>query len=107
MKKDQQVDGLPEPLKAGIEALSGMNLDHVRVHYGSARPAGLQALAYTQGTDIHLGPGQERHLPHEAWHVVQQAQGRVSPTQRTHIGLSTDEAALKLERELLAKRTPL
>ena len=51
MKKDQQVDGLPEPLKAGIEALSGMNLDHVRVHYGSARPAGLQALAYTQGTD--------------------------------------------------------
>ena len=26
--------------------------------------------------DIHLGPGQEKHLPHEAWHVVQQKQGQ-------------------------------
>jgi hypothetical protein len=25
-------------------------------------------------------PGQEQHLPHEAWHVVQQKQGRVKPT---------------------------
>jgi hypothetical protein len=33
-----------------------------------------------RGTDIHLGPGQEKHLPHEAWHVVQQKQGRVKPT---------------------------
>lgn len=107
MEKDQLVDGLPEPLKAGIEVLSGMNLDHVRVHYGTARPAALQAHAYAQGSDIHLGPGQQRQLPHEAWHVVQQAQGRVSPTQRTHIGLSTDAGALALERELLAKRTPL
>jgi hypothetical protein len=29
---------------------------------------------------IHLAPGQEEHLPHEAWHVVQQTQGRVKPT---------------------------
>ena len=29
------------------------------------------ALAYAQGSDIHLAPGQEQHLPHEAWHVVQ------------------------------------
>ncbi|MEM7041075.1 MAG: DUF4157 domain-containing protein [Bacteroidota bacterium] len=36
-----------------------------------------QAHAYDQGTDIHIGPGQEKHLPHEAWHVVQQKQGRV------------------------------
>ncbi|HAP61901.1 MAG TPA: hypothetical protein DCR93_21180, partial [Cytophagales bacterium] len=32
------------------------------------------------GTDIHLAPGQQKHLPHEAWHVVQQKQGRVKPT---------------------------
>lgn len=50
------------------------------MHYNSSRPAQLQALAYAQGSDIHLGPGQERHLPHEAWHGVQQAQGRVQPT---------------------------
>lgn len=70
--------GLPGDLKAGLEALSGMNLDHVTVHYNSAGAA-LNAHAYAQGTQIHLGPGQAHHLPHEAWHVVQQAQGRVQP----------------------------
>lgn len=72
--------GLPAQLKAGVESLSGMRMDHVNVHYNSAQPAQLQAHAYAQGSDIHLAPGQEQHLPHEAWHVVQQAQGRVKPT---------------------------
>jgi hypothetical protein len=27
-----------------------------------------------------VSPGQGSHLPHEAWHVVQQRQGRVQPT---------------------------
>ncbi|PTS87753.1 hypothetical protein DBR17_05420, partial [Sphingomonas sp. HMWF008] len=63
--------GLPDGLKAGLEGLSGLSMDAVRVHYGSARPAQIAALAYADGTDIHLAPGQERHLPHEAWHVVQ------------------------------------
>ena len=99
--------GLPEQLKSGIESLSGMSLDNVKVHYNSSKPAQLNAHAYTQGTEIHLAPGQERHLAHEAWHVVQQAQGRVSPTGRSHIGLNQDADAMKTERELLAKRTPL
>ena len=98
--------GLPDPLRAGIERLSGASLDDVRVHYRSPRPAALQAHAYAQGTDIHIAPGQERHLPHEAWHVVQQRQGRVSPTVRSHIGLSSDERSLAVERDLLARRTP-
>ncbi|MCB9230021.1 MAG: DUF4157 domain-containing protein [Bacteroidia bacterium] len=72
--------GLPDSLKSGIENLSGMSLDDVKVHRNSDKPAQLQAHAYAQGTDIHLGPGQEKHLPHEAWHVVQQKQGRVRPT---------------------------
>ncbi len=72
--------GLPDNLKAGIETLSGLSLDDVKVHYNSAEPAQLQALAYTQGPDIHLASGQEKHLPHEAWHVLQQKQGRVKPT---------------------------
>src|SRR5215475_4498980 len=72
--------GLPDRLKAGIETLSGMSLDEVRVHRNTARPAQLDALAYTKGVEIYVGPGQEHHLPHEAWHVVQQAQGRVKQT---------------------------
>jgi len=72
--------GLPDGLKSGVESLSGISLDNVKVHYGSAQPAQLNALAYAQGAEIHVAPGQERHLPHEAWHVVQQAQGKVAPT---------------------------
>ncbi|WP_350150279.1 DUF4157 domain-containing protein [Nitrosomonas sp.] len=72
--------GLPNNLKTGIESLSGMSLDNVKVHYNSSQPAQLNALAFAQGTNIHIAPGQEQHLPHEAWHVVQQAQGRVQPT---------------------------
>jgi len=72
--------GLPDTLKTGVESLSGFDMSDVSVHYNSPRPAQLQALAYAQGTDIHIAPGQERHLPHEAWHVVQQKQGRVRPT---------------------------
>ncbi len=72
--------GLPDKLKAGVESLSGMSLDNVKVDYNSSKPAQLNAHAYAQGTDIHMGPGQEQHLPQEAWHVVQQAQGRVNPT---------------------------
>ncbi|MCF5506000.1 DUF4157 domain-containing protein, partial [Pseudomonas syringae] len=63
--------GMPDPLKNGIEHLSGMNMDHVRVHFNSDKPAQLNAHAYAQGSQIHLAPGQEKHLPHEAWHVVQ------------------------------------
>lgn len=90
-------NGLPATLKSGIERLSGVALDHVRVHYDSPLPARLQALAYAQGAEVHLAPGQARHLPHEAWHLVQQTQGRVAPTIE-HGGLALNDDA-RLERE--------
>jgi Domain of unknown function (DUF4157) len=90
--------GLPAPLKAGVESLSGLSMDGVEVHYNSAQPAQLDALAYAQGSEIHVAPGQERHLPHEAWHVVQQAQGRVRPTIHTMGGAAVNDDAV-LERE--------
>ncbi|AVR97109.1 eCIS core domain-containing protein [Pseudoduganella armeniaca] len=96
--------GLPDALKAGIESLSGMRMDHVRVHYGSAQPARMQAHAYAQDSEIHLGPGQERHLPHEAWHIVQQVQGRVRPTlHRQGVGVN-DDVGLEREADALGQR---
>lgn len=89
--------GLPDGLKTGIENLSGMAMDDVLVHYNSSKPAGVQALAYTQGTDIHVGPGQEHHLPHEAWHVVQQKHGRVAPTAHLKGVAINDDARLEQE----------
>lgn len=89
--------GLPDGLKSGVENLSGISINDVRVHYNSPKPAQLHALAYTQGTDIHVAPRQEKHLPHEAWHVVQQKQGRVQPTiQLQGININDNEG---LERE--------
>lgn len=104
-EKQANDTGLPNQLKAGIEALSGMNMDDVKVHYNSPKPAQLGAHAYAQGREIHVGPGQERHLPHEAWHLVQQAQGRVAPNVRTHYGLNVnDDKGLELEADLMGTR---
>lgn len=94
--------GLPDGLKTGVESLSGLSMDHVRVHYDSARPAQLGAHAFAQGSDIHVAPGQERHVPHEAWHVVQQAQGRVRPTLQMKDGAAiNDDRALEHEADVM------
>jgi hypothetical protein len=94
--------GLPDNLKLGIENLSGYSLDDVKVHYNSAKPAEVQAHAYAQGTDIYLGPGQEKHLPHEAWHVVQQMQGRVKPTLQMKDGVDVnDDSGLEKEADVM------
>lgn len=97
--------GLPDDLRSGIEALSGVSMETVKVHYDSPKPAQLKALATAQGNEIHLGPGQERHLPHEAWHVVQQASGRVRPTiQLTNGPMLNDDRALEREADDMGAR---
>lgn len=96
--------GLPDALKAGVEALSGVSLDHVQVHYNSDKPAQLSALAYAQGHEIHVAPGQEQHLPHEAWHVVQQAQGRVGPTTQLAGVAVNDDGGLEQEATVMGQR---
>ncbi|WP_246239896.1 eCIS core domain-containing protein [Pseudoalteromonas caenipelagi] len=96
--------GLPDNLKSGMESLSGMSLDHVKVHYNSSKPAAVQAHAYAQGSDIHLAPGQSHHLPHELGHVVQQAQGRVKPTTSVN-GLNVnDNPALEHEATVMGNK---
>ena len=93
---------LPARLRQVLEQLSGYDLRDVRVYPGSPWPARLGARAFVFGSDIHLSPGAEDALEHEAWHVVQQKQGRVRPTSclQAHrlgaVGLNDEEA---LERE--------
>lgn len=100
----QRSDGLPAQLRAGMEQLSGADLSGVKVHYNSASPQELAAHAYTQGEDIHLAPGQEQHLAHEAWHVVQQQQGRVrATTQRAGMKVN-DEHGLEKEADVMGAR---
>jgi len=98
IQKQENKTGLPENLKDGIESLSGYNMDDVKIHYNSSQPAQFNAFAFTKGSDIHLASGAERYLPHEAWHVVQQKQGRVQPTRQLKGNLNINDDEL-LEKE--------
>lgn len=105
IQKKANNTGLPDNLKSGIENLSGFAMDDVKVHYNSAKPAQLQAHAYAQGSDIHIASGQEKHLPHEAWHVVQQKQGRVQPTMQMKGNVNiNDDAGLENEADVMGEK---
>lgn len=104
IQKKENNTGLPEYLKTGVENLSGHSMDDVKVHYNSGEPAKLQARAYAQGTAIHLAPGQEKHLPHEAWHVAQQKQGRVRPTTQAKGAAINDDAGLEKEADVMGSK---
>ena len=96
--------GLPDGLKSGVESLSGVSLDDVKVHFNSALPRSFKAHAIAQGSDIHLGPGEERSLPHEAWHVVQQKLGRVQPNIEINHSLVNADAALEGEATEMGRK---
>ena len=104
-KTKKNKTGLPDNLKTGIENLSGYSMDDVKVQYNSDKPAQLKAHAYAQGTDIHLASGQEKHLPHEGWHVMQQKQGRMKPTSemKGKVKINND-SELEKEADLMGSR---
>ncbi|GEM_PF-6191299 len=105
IQKKENDTGLPDNLKSGIENLSGYSMNDVKVHYNSDKPTQLNAHAYAQGTDIHIASGQEKHLPHEAWHVVQQKQGRVKPTIQMKGGVNVnDDVRLENEADVMGKK---
>jgi hypothetical protein len=58
---------------------------------GTPEPTGVAAEAFAQGLEIHIAPGTEEHLPHEAWHLVQQSQGRVKAAQCSADGTRFNE----------------
>ena len=82
-------------------------MDDVKVHYNSPKPSHINALAYTQGNEIHLSPGQEKYLPHESWHVVQQKQQRVSGNMQI-TGLSVNnDPHLEQEADMMGKKAAM
>ncbi len=62
------------------------------------------AKAYSKGTDIHLGAGQDKHLGHEASHVVQQAEGRVKPTTSVSGMPVNDNPSLEHEADMMGEK---
>ena len=98
--------GMPDKLAQGIEQLSGVPMDGVRVHYNSLLPVQQGAQSFTQGNDIHLAPGAEKHLPHEAWHIIQQAQGGPARPVVPAIGVN-DDRYLEQEADRMGVRAAL
>ena len=110
MKKDNgntsaSSSSMQHNLRAGLEKISGVDLSDVKVHQNSDKPRQVGALAYTQGNNIHIAPRQEKHLPHEGWHAVQQKQGRVIPTMQMKTGaLVNDNAGLEKEADVMGAK---
>lgn len=105
VQRKENKAGMPDNLKSGIENLSGVDMSDVKVHYNSPQPTQLQAHAFAQGNQIHIASGQERHLPHEAWHVVQQKQGRVAPTKQLKGKVNiNDDTGLEKEADVMGEK---
>ncbi|EAQ65580.1 hypothetical protein MED121_08448 [Marinomonas sp. MED121] len=106
-KQDRKINAthsLPNKIKSAFEYLSGYSLEDIRVHYDSDKPRKIGAHAYAQGHDIYLAPGKEEHLAHEAWHIVQQKQGRVKATTDINGILVNNDAALEQEADTMAAK---
>jgi len=103
-QKSMNPTGIPNHLKHGMENVAGLSLDHVKVHYNSGQPAQYQAHAFARGSEIHLASGQEKHLPHELGHVVQQAKGKVEATTAVAGAPVNDSPQLEKEADDLGKQ---
>lgn len=96
--------GMPSDLVNGFAASTGHDLSNVNVVRNSDAPAKVGALAYAQGNDIHLGPGQDQHLAHEAAHIVQQREGRVQPTTEVNGMAVNDSKSLESEADSMGAK---
>lgn len=104
-KGNMNMNRIPDRLKNNVEAASGMDMSDVKVQYNSPAPAILGALAYAQTNEIYLRSGQEKYLPHEVWHIVQQKQGRVMPTIGKANGISiSDDTGLEKEADQMGEK---
>lgn len=100
-KQETNKTGIPDAMKQRAEQKSGLSFDDVRVHYNSEKPAQMQALAYTQGNQVYVAPGQEKHLGHELGHVIQQKEGRVSANTSFNGMPVNDEKRLEKEADTI------
>ncbi|BBN80541.1 hypothetical protein PA25_05260 [Pseudoalteromonas sp. A25] len=91
-------------LKDNVGSMMGVDLSHVNVHTNSSKPAQLNAHAYAQGSEVHIAPGQERHLGHELAHIGQQMQGRVQATTQFAGQAVNDDPKLEHEADVIGAK---
>jgi len=102
---------MPAAVQARMERAFAADFSAVRIHQG-AHPLEIGAVAYTEGTDIHMAPGHydplgsrgQELLGHELAHVVQQRQGRVQPSASAQGVAINDDAGLEAEADRAGRR---
>ena len=95
-----------------MESSFGTSFSDVNIHKESSKASDVGALAYTQGSDIHFAPGQfkpetnsgQQLLGHELTHVVQQREGRVSPTTEVNGMPVNDNKGLEAEADQMGAK---
>ncbi|WP_162231119.1 eCIS core domain-containing protein [Sunxiuqinia dokdonensis] len=103
---------LPEELQAKMETSFGSDFSNVKIHKNSKKAAKLNALAFTQGEQIHFAPGQfnphsksgQELIGHEMAHVTQQRQGRVSSTGTVNGMPMNRDKGLESEADTMGKQ---
>ncbi len=113
VQKKENKTGMPDVLKVGMEEKHGADFSDVRIHAASSKAPEVGALAYTQGSDIHFSSGQfspdtakgKSLLGHELTHVVQQREGRVTPTTEVAGMAVNDSPHLEKEADDFGKKT--
>jgi Domain of unknown function (DUF4157) len=109
---DTGASGIPKSVQTKMENTLGTNLSDVKVHQNSSKASDVGALAYTQGSDIHVAPGQynpgsssgKQLLGHELTHVAQQKEGRVQATGSVGGLALNDSPALEKEADTLGAK---
>ncbi len=105
-------NSLPAPVRTKMENSFGTNFSDVKIHPDSAQAKGIGALAFTQGNNIHLAPGQynpqnssgQALLGHELTHVVQQRAGRVPVPHQSKGARINADPALETEADILGAK---
>lgn len=90
---------IPTPIRTDFEQRSGVSLAGVHVHFNSDKPAKIGSLAFAQGNEVYLGPGQDRLLNHELGHVVYQALYQVPCTKVINGSRINDNYALEKDAD--------
>lgn len=96
--------GLPSSIQRGVENLSGYSMSDVKVFHNSPEAETMGVSGFTQGSEIHLGTGQEQHLAHEAWHVAQQKRGDVTPEIQMKGDSANANSRLEREADVMGQR---
>lgn len=107
---------LPGDLQSKMENAFSTDFSKVNIHKASQKALNLNALAFTQGENIHFAPGQfnpgsetgRNLIGHEFTHVMQQRNGTVKPTSVLGKGLNlNDDRGLENEADNLGKKAVL